>query len=209
MPIKKIEHIADLIPDPQNANRGTVRGAELLETSLAAYGAGRGVVVDKHGVIIAGNKTVEHAQAMGLDIVPIHTDGSQLVVTVRDDLDVLTDPKAKGMALADNRVGQVNLAFDSDVLAALAEEIDMSPLWNENELAQMLGEGEENQLDEHWREMPEFQQEKVGWKSLTVHFKSQEDYDAFAQLIEQTLTEKTKFIWFPHQERENLLAYKT
>jgi len=39
-----------------NANRGTERGTSALESSLELYGAGRSILLDKNGIIIAGNK---------------------------------------------------------------------------------------------------------------------------------------------------------
>lgn len=56
-----IKTLADLQPDSRNANRGTQRGRGLVETSLQKYGAGRSVLVDRNGVLIAGNKTTEAA----------------------------------------------------------------------------------------------------------------------------------------------------
>lgn len=59
----------------------------------------------------------------------------------------------------------------------------------------------------HWVGMPEFEQnDKKPYKTLYLHFKNQEDYDAFAKVIEQNLTMKTKSTWYPKLERdENLL----
>ena len=54
----------------------------------------------------------------------------------------------------------------------------------------------------HWKGMPEFEQEnKNTYKTLYVHFRNKEDYEAFAKLIEQNLTEKTKSIWHPALDR--------
>jgi hypothetical protein len=53
--------LSDLKPDPQNANRGTDRGRDALARSLREYGAGRAVLIDRRGCVIAGNKTVEQA----------------------------------------------------------------------------------------------------------------------------------------------------
>ena len=51
---------------------------------------------------------------------------------------------------------------------------------------------------EHWKGMPEFVQEKQeAFKKLIVRFNSQEDVDAFAELIGQKITPKTKSLWFP------------
>ncbi len=68
MQSKDIRTLSDLVPDPDNANRGTERGAALLEHSLRQYGAGRSILADKNGVVIAGNKTLEQAAALGLAV---------------------------------------------------------------------------------------------------------------------------------------------
>lgn len=146
---KKINRLRDLTPDAKNANRGTERGAGMLEASLREYGAGRSVLVDKDGRIIAGNKTVEAAAAIGLqDVELIQTDGRKLVVVQRTDLS-LDDVNAKELAIADNRAGQVSLDFDPDVMRELNEEIDLSKFFLENELEDLL-----NKIDEQPEEAP-------------------------------------------------------
>jgi len=50
----------------------------------------------------------------------------------------------------------------------------------------------------HWKDMPEFvQHDNKTYKSIQVHFRCKEDYDEFAKLISQNLTDKTKSIWHP------------
>jgi hypothetical protein len=53
--------LVDLTADPRNANRGTDRGRAALADSLRTYGAGRAVLIDRRGCVIAGNKTVDEA----------------------------------------------------------------------------------------------------------------------------------------------------
>lgn len=53
--------ITDYLPDPHNANRHTERGAAMLSDSLQELGAGAALVVDKNGVVIAGNQRLETA----------------------------------------------------------------------------------------------------------------------------------------------------
>jgi DNA modification methylase len=127
-----------LTPDPRNANKGTQRGLGQLDNSLRKYGAGRSILADKHGVVIAGNKTLERAADLGLPVREVHTDGRELVVVVRDDLDLATDKTAKELAIADNRVAEIDLAWDGDVLAALKDEIDLSQFFDKDELAEIL-----------------------------------------------------------------------
>ena len=52
----KITKLSDLKLDAKNANLGTDRGRKMLKQSLAELGAGRSILADKHGNVIAGNK---------------------------------------------------------------------------------------------------------------------------------------------------------
>jgi hypothetical protein len=100
--------------DPHNANKGTARGRELLRESIDTTGYGRSILVDKHGVTIAGNKTLEAATERGADVEIVETAGHELVVVQRTDLDLRTDPKARQLAYYDNRVGEVGLDWDAE-----------------------------------------------------------------------------------------------
>jgi hypothetical protein len=53
----KHRKLADLTPDRKNANKGTPRGSQMIEDSFRQYGAGRSILIDKNGLIIAGNKS--------------------------------------------------------------------------------------------------------------------------------------------------------
>jgi DNA modification methylase len=137
-----IQSLADLTPDSKNANKGTPRGTRMLTNSLKTYGAGRSILVDRHGVIIAGNKTFEEAKALGLDVRVVDADGKALVVVRRTNLDLATDPEARKLALADNRVGEVNLEWDPSLLESFAADgIDLTTLWTPQELERLVGHG--------------------------------------------------------------------
>ena len=133
--------LTDLKPDLKNANKGTERGLRMLDDSLSEDGAGRGILLDRNNNVIAGNKTLERAVDQGFtEIVIVPTDGKQLVATQRIDVDI-DSVQGRRMALRDNRVGQVDLEFDGDVLRELADEgVDLSALWTEDELAELIGE---------------------------------------------------------------------
>jgi len=133
--------LAELTPDAHNANQGTPRGLNLLDKSLSQYGAGRSILVDKAGRIIAGNKTAERAADLGIDdVLIVPTDGTQLVAVQRTDLD-LTDPasQARALALYDNRTSELDLAWDPAELLATSPDL-LAELWTAEELAE-LGEG--------------------------------------------------------------------
>ena len=142
--------LSDLTPDPNNANRGTERGNSALETSLQQYGAGRSILIDKHGNIIAGNKTAEIAGQVGIESVKVvKTAGNELVAVMRTDLDLTLDPEARALAYADNRVGEISLDWDADaMLADLENGINLSAFWSDTELETILNP-KEHELDEH------------------------------------------------------------
>ena len=127
--------ISELIPDHANANKGTERGRQALEASLRKYGAGRSIVLDKDGRIIAGNKTIDVAAGIGIeDIIVVQTDGTKIVAVQRTDLDI-DSPEGRGLAYADNRVGQLSLDWDAEqVLADLNAGMDLSGMWKQDEL---------------------------------------------------------------------------
>lgn len=136
---KQLRSLKDLEPDPNNANKGTERGVGMLEKSLRAYGTGRSILADRNGRVIAGNKTLEQAAALGMDkIVVVQTQGDQLVVVQRTDLDLETDSRAKELAIADNRVAEIDLNWDVSVLQAL-DAAQIAPFFSERELAVLFG----------------------------------------------------------------------
>lgn len=52
-----------------------------------------------------------------------------------------------------------------------------------------------------WIGMPEYEQENLkSWQSITVHFASLEDREAFSKLIKQKINHKTRSIWHPKAE---------
>lgn len=116
------ETIQNLIPDSRNANKGTQRGASLIQKSLQELGAGRSILVDKDNHVIAGNKTLEAAAAIGLENVRVvETDGTELVVVKRMDVK-LDSKRGRELAIADNRTSQVGLEWDAGILAEFIEE---------------------------------------------------------------------------------------
>lgn len=113
-------HIGEFRQDPNNARKHTPRNVGMIERSLQESGAGRSLVADKHGVILAGNATIEAAAAAGIeDAVIVRTSGDKLVIHVREDLDA-NDPQAVKLAIADNRAAEL-ASWDIDMLQAFAD----------------------------------------------------------------------------------------
>lgn len=110
------------------------------------------ILIDKHGRVIAGNKTVENAGLIGLeDLVVVDTDGKKLVAVRRTDLDLETDPRARELALFDNRTAEVNLDWDADIIAAFdTDGIDLSPMFTDAEIPALVGATEESAAPEEF-----------------------------------------------------------
>ena len=146
---RTIRTLDDMRLDARNANRGTARGRDALARSLREYGAGRAIVLDRHGTILAGNKTYEQAKRLDMPLRVVTTDGTHLVAVLREDLHA-DDPRARALAIADNRVGEIDLEWDVDMLKQLqAEGLDLSPFWTADEFAKVFGQSIAGLTDEN------------------------------------------------------------
>lgn len=114
--------ISELIQDDRNLNLGTERGRELLERSIQEYGAGRSILIDRNGRIIAGNKTVLAAIKEGIvEVEVVESTGKELIAVKRTDLDI-NSKKGRGLAMADNAVAAANLRWDYSLLSDMKSE---------------------------------------------------------------------------------------
>lgn len=108
--------IKDLIPDNKNYNSGNEFGNSLIEKSLRKLGAGRSILIDKNNRIIAGNKTIENAVAIGLeDMQIVESDGTKIIAVKRTDID-LDSKKGRELALADNASAKANIVWNHENL---------------------------------------------------------------------------------------------
>jgi hypothetical protein len=123
-------NIEELVQDRHNFNKGTDEGSRLMEKSFTELGAGRSILIDKDGNIIAGNKSQLAAMKAGIKKVRvIESDGSELIAVKRTDV-AIDSKKGRELALADNLTTQVNLSWDEAELETVAAEqgIDL-PDW--------------------------------------------------------------------------------
>ena len=123
-------NIEELVQDRHNFNKGTDEGSRLMEKSFTELGAGRSILIDKDGNIIAGNKSQLAAMKAGIKKVRvIESDGSELIAVKRTDV-AIDSKKGRELALADNLTTQVNLSWDEVELqsAAVEQGIDL-PSW--------------------------------------------------------------------------------
>lgn len=123
--------IQELIPDDLNFNKGTAEGERMIDYSLATFGCGRSVVLDKNNRIIAGNKTAAGAINAGIKKVRVvDVTGDKLVAVRRTDVDLDTK-KGREFALADNVTANVNFNIDMEKVREAMERVEMHPeIWD-------------------------------------------------------------------------------
>ena len=134
-PITKLKHLR---PDPNNLNRHTPRGSAMMEDSIRKFGFGDSMTVDRDGVVLSGNQRLETLADIQMDNpIVVQSDGTRPIVHQRTDLSA-TDPRGVALAIAQNRVGQVNLDWDIQALLALPRE-QTEACFSEKELEILAG----------------------------------------------------------------------
>ena len=137
--------------DSRNARIHPPGNEEAAEKSLDQLGAGRSVLADREGVMVAGNLIYQKALKLGIPMEEVHTSGDKLIVVVRDDL-ATDDPRRKALALADNQIALLG-EWDLPILEEIKLEIedidldvmgfDMEKEWIPKEDGQDLSDGAE------------------------------------------------------------------
>jgi len=138
---KPVAKITDIAIQRENANRHTQRGMQALEQSIQADGWIGAITVAADGETFDGSARIEVGATTGFDAVEpivVRSRGDRPVIHIREDIPSADDPRAKRLGVAANRVAQLNLDFDPAVMAALAEEIDLSGLFRPEEMAGLL-----------------------------------------------------------------------
>lgn len=108
MKIEK-KNISELIIDPFNARSHSEENLRAIKFSLRKFGQQKPIVIDRSGVVIAGNGTLEAAISLGwkqIDCVSSKLTGS----------------KRKAFAISDNRTSEL-AEWDKDVLGKQLQEL--------------------------------------------------------------------------------------
>lgn len=119
--------ISELKKDDRNFNKHTESGMGLLRKSLKDLGAGRSILIDNNGKIIAGNGVAEAAEDLGIeDVIVVPTDGKKIVAVKRVDIDI-NSKTGRELALADNSVAENNLCWDNEKLEQASKDYGIEP----------------------------------------------------------------------------------
>lgn len=188
-----------LILDPANARKHDKKNLEAIKGSLARFGQQKPLVVGSDNVIIAGNGTLEAARALGWTEINI----------VRSDLKGID---RTAYSIADNRTGEIS-SWDLPVLSQILEDLKVQDFdieqiaFDDSFIIKIPDEGiPQDKDDNQWTGMPEFENtNKLGIQRIVINFETYDDVQNFAQLINQSITEKTRAIWYPKVEKEKMI----
>jgi DNA modification methylase len=135
-----VSKLAKFRPATVNANRHTQRGLKALEQSIREDGYVAPITVAADGEALDGSARMEVVADL-LDVEPliVEHDGTRPVVMVRKDIPNAQTDIAKRIAVRANRVGQIDLEWDAEVLAEMPESV-LGELWNEDELKDLFGD---------------------------------------------------------------------
>ena len=135
---KIFETMDEIKFDKRNYRLHNDENKRVIRKSLKELGAGRSIVIDNEGEIIAGNGVYEQAQKLGIKTKIVETDGSELVVVKRTDIHA-DDEKRRKLALADNAAGDLS-EWNDDLLRTD---------WSQDALAELGIKIKIKQLDEN------------------------------------------------------------
>lgn len=135
--------------DKRNYRLHNDENKRVIKKSLKELGAGRSIVIDKDGEIIAGNGVYEQAKKLGIKTKIVETDGSELVVVKRTDL-ATGDDKRKKLALADNAASDTSEWADDLLREDWTPEVlaDFGVVLPEVEMPTETEEAQEDDFDE-------------------------------------------------------------
>lgn len=122
--------MVDFRPQVTNANRHNQRGMGMLTRAMQQSGYVAPMTATADGEIIDGSARLEVAADVFDGVAPIVVDhdGTRPVIMRRTDIPDASDPRAVRIALESNRIAQVDLEWDADVLAAIGEDPDRDGL---------------------------------------------------------------------------------
>jgi hypothetical protein len=80
-----------------------------------------------------------------IEPITVHTTGDRPVIVIRDDIPTADDPRAIRLGVGDNRISELNYDPDIELLSAIAEEVDISDMYFEDELAALVARDSEEE----------------------------------------------------------------
>ena len=155
--------LSDFRTQERNLNRHKPRGMGMLDNIIAKDGWQSAITVANDNQVFAGSARLEVAQErFGDESEPIvfDIDGTRPVILRRVDIPTADDPRAIRLGIADNRISELNYDPDIELLSAIAEEVDISDMYFEDELAALV-EADRNEEQDNEPYNPESSTKEV------------------------------------------------
>jgi len=196
--MKKIENkkISELVPYTNNP-RYNETAIEKVVQSINSFGFQVPILIDTNNGIIAGHSRLEAAKRLNMKQVPC--------ILVDD----LTENQIKAFCIADNRVSQ---EADWDMEALKKEMESLKNDYSLDELGFDSSELENLFFDMEVIDNPYSAEDdsvkidnikNVAYKTIKVHFESEEAMKNFSELIDCEINKRTTDIYYPKRSEEN------
>ena len=182
--------LRDLVPWEHNPREINRKEAERLGDSLAEFGQIQTIAIGPSDEILDG-----HQRKAVWSLLPQF--GPDYEIDVRVASRALTDKERQKLVVYLHRGTTANWNWDE-----LANTFEVPDLLEWGFKSYELGlVGDPDNPDDLWQGMPEFEQDDLtAVQTVNVHFRCREDVIAFAELVNQKITDKTKYIWYPEAE---------
>lgn len=145
-------------------------------------------------------KSLDPAQEWPCLMLDLDDDEASYLLATHDPLGAMAEASREALAklLEDVTSGQAAVQQLLSVLAAQEGVVprDLQPV----------------DYTEEWHDMPAFEAPGTeDYQQIILHFRCAEDVQAFAVLVQQPITDATKYLYFPEQEKQKLAqhAYTT
>lgn len=122
--------LADFRPLARNPNTHTQQGMGQLDAAMSRHGYVAPMTAAADGSVLDGNARLETVATKFPGVAPlvVEHDGTRPIIMVRTDIKDANDPLARDIIVTANRIAEVDLAYDLDVLREFAAEgLDLTP----------------------------------------------------------------------------------
>lgn len=119
----ELRRLSDFLPARLNPNAGNENSVPLIVDSIHNNGAGRPMLADKDGEMIAGSHSLQAFIDAGYEeAIVISGDGQRPVIFIRDDIDI-ESPQGRSLQVGDNHIGLKSYTPDDELLGAILADI--------------------------------------------------------------------------------------
>ena len=203
----------EIKPYKKNSKIHTQDQLKDLAMIVAEIGWRQPVEVNQKGVIVVGHARytawLEFKDTFNLPEVWIIDDKGKTIKGKHSEKK-LTSAQEKMWRIADNRLSELGSSWDYGILKEEFEELNEQfrelSGFDEDDLSLSIDGNNNFNSEDEWEDMPEYNNSDIkNYKSVVIHFKTEQDLKDFCSLINQKITSDTKFIYYPEQKRDVLI----